>query len=293
MLGLTLEFAMNNHQGLWARAGLRLRRNRAAMLALALLFLMMLLCVFGPMLSPWPLDEIDWDNMGAAPDVSIAHYFGTDASGRDLYVRTLHGGRISLMVGVLATLVSLFIGVLYGATAGYTGGKTDALMMRFVDVMYALPFMFLVILLMVYFGRSIFLIFVAIGAVEWLTMARIVRGQSLALKKRSFIEAARVSGASHFAIIRRHIIPNTLGPVIIYATLTVPQVILFESFLSFLGLGVQEPMTSWGVLISEGVSEMESAPWMLLFPAFFLAITLFSLNFLGDGLRDALDPKDR
>jgi len=263
------------------------------MLSLFLLFSITLLCLLGPLLSPWPMDEIDWDNMGAAPDFSLAHYFGTDSSGRDLYSRTLHGGRISLMVGLLATLVSLFIGVIYGATAGYKGGKTDALMMRFVDVLYALPFMFFVILLMVFFGRSIFLIFVAIGAVEWLTMARIVRGQSLALKKRAFIEAAVVSGASHFAIIRRHIIPNTLGPVIIYATLTVPQVILFESFLSFLGLGVQEPMTSWGMLISEGVSEMESAPWILLFPAFFLAVTLFSLNFIGDGLRDALDPKDR
>ena len=284
---------MNSHQGLWGRAWLRLRRNRAAMLSLYCLFFIALLCVFGPMLSPWPLDEIDWDNMGTRPDFSTAHYFGTDASGRDLYTRTLYGGQISLMVGLLATLVSLFIGIIYGATAGYTGGKSDALMMRFVDVLYALPFMFFVILLMVYFGRSIFLIFIAIGAVEWLTMARIVRGQSLALKKRAFIEAAKVSGASHFAIIRRHIIPNTLGPVIIYATLTVPQVILFESFLSFLGLGVQEPMTSWGVLISDGVSEMESAPWILLFPAFFLAITLFSLNFIGDGLRDALDPKDR
>ena len=263
------------------------------MLALFLLFIITLLCLLGPMLSPWPMDEIDWDNMGTVPDFSAAHYFGTDASGRDLYARTLHGGRISLMVGILATLVSLFIGVIYGATAGYKGGKTDALMMRFVDVLYALPFMFFVILLMVFFDRSIILIFIAIGAVEWLTMARIVRGQSLALKKRAFVEAALVSGASHFAIIHRHIIPNTLGPVIIYATLTVPQVILFESFLSFLGLGVQEPMTSWGVLISEGVSEMESAPWILLFPAFFLAVTLFSLNFLGDGLRDALDPKDR
>ena len=195
------------------------------------------------------------------------------------------------MVGLAATLVSLIIGVLYGATAGYLGGKTDTLMMRFVDVLYALPFMFFVILLMVYFGRSIFLIFIAIGAVEWLTMARIVRGQALSLKNRAFVEAAQVSGVSHFGIIRRHIVPNTLGTVIVYATLTVPQVILFESFLSFLGLGVQEPLTSWGVLIAEGAAQMETAPWMLLFPAGFLAVTLFCLNFLGDGLRDALDPK--
>ncbi len=197
------------------------------------------------------------------------------------------------MVALAATSVSLLIGILYGATAGYLGGRTDALMMRFVDVLYALPFMFFVILLMVYFGRSIFLIFVAIGAVEWLTMARIVRGQSLSLKGRLFVEAARVSGVSHFGIIRRHIVPNTLGQVIVYATLTVPQVILFESFLSFLGLGVQEPLTSWGVLIAEGAQQMETAPWMLLFPAGFLAMTLFCLNFLGDGLRDALDPKSQ
>ena len=193
-------------------------------------------------------------------------------------------------MGLAATTVSLLIGVLYGATAGYLGGRTDLLMMRVVDVLYALPFMFFVILLMVYFGRSIMLLFIAIGAVEWLTMARIVRGQALSLKNRSFIEAARISGVSHFGIIRRHIVPNTLGSVIVYATLTIPQVILFESFLSFLGLGVQEPLTSWGVLIAEGAAQMETAPWMLLFPASFLAITLFCLNFLGDGLRDALDP---
>jgi oligopeptide transport system permease protein len=197
------------------------------------------------------------------------------------------------MVGLLATAVSFIIGIIYGSIAGYAGGKTDSIMMRFVDVLYALPFMFFVILLTVYFGRSIWLIFIAIGAVEWLTMARIVRGQTLSLKQRSFVEAARVTGASHYSIIKRHIIPNTLGPVIVYATLTVPQVILFESFLSFLGLGVQEPMSSWGVLIAEGAKQMESAPWMVLFPALMLAATLFCLNFIGDGLRDALDPKDR
>ena len=244
-------------------------------------------------ISPWELDEVDWDNFGTPPSFAGHHYFGTDANGRDLFVRTLYGGRISLMVGLLATAVSFIIGILYGAIAGYSGGKTDAFMMRFVDILYALPFMFFVILLTVYFGKSIWLIFIAIGAVEWLTMARIVRVQSLALKQRSFVEAARVTGASHFNIIKRHIIPNTLGPVIVYATLTVPQVILFESFLSFLGLGVQEPMTSWGVLIAEGAAQMKSAPWMLLFPAGFLAVTLFCLNFIGDGLRDALDPKDR
>jgi oligopeptide transport system permease protein len=197
------------------------------------------------------------------------------------------------MVGLLATGVSLIIGVAYGATAGFLGGRADNLMMRFVDIIYAMPFMFFVILLMVVFGRHIFLIFIAIGAVEWLTMARIVRGQTLSVKGKEFIEAARAAGVRNRRIITRHVIPNVLGPVIVYCTLTVPQVILIESFLSFLGLGVQEPLTSWGVLISEGAAQMESAPWLLIFPATFLAVTLFCFNFIGDGLRDALDPKDR
>ena len=289
MQELTFDKGYSPGQQAWRR----LLQNKAALYSMIILALIVFVCVFLVSLSPWQLDDVDWDNIGTAPSIAGQHYFGTDANGRDLFVRTLQGGRISLMVGLLATAVSFIIGILYGAVAGYTGGKTDALMMRFVDILYALPFMFFVILLTVYFGRSIWLIFIAIGAVEWLTMARIVRGQSLALKQRSFVEAARVTGASHFSIIKRHIIPNTLGPVIVYATLTVPQVILFESFLSFLGLGVQEPMTSWGVLIAEGATQMESAPWMLLFPAGFLAITLFCLNFIGDGLRDALDPKDR
>ncbi len=285
---------MNNTKSIgqspWQKAWRRLQANKAAMFSLVLLFIITISCLFAGWLSPWELDEIDWDNMAAAP--SLDHWFGTDANGRDLFVRTLQGGQVSLMVGLLATAVSFIIGILYGATAGFYGGKTDALMMRFVDVLYALPFMFFVILLTVYFGRSIWLIFIAIGAVEWLTMARIVRGQTLSIKERSFVDAAKVSGASNFSIISKHIIPNTLGAVIVYTTLTVPQVILFESFLSFLGLGVQEPMTSWGVLIAEGATQMESSPWMLLFPAGFLAATLFCLNFLGDGLRDALDPKE-
>lgn len=257
-----------------------------------ILMVMAALCVLGPWLAAHPYDEVYWDSIAIPPTVDHqGFWFGTDANGRDLFVRTLVGGRVSLAVGLAATAVSLLIGVLYGATAGYRGGRTDAIMMRLADVLYALPFMFFVILLMVYFGRSILLIFIAIGAVEWLTMARIVRGQALTLKNRAFVAAARVSGVSHFGIIRRHIVPNTLGTVIVYATLTVPQVILFESFLSFLGLGVQEPLTSWGVLIAEGATQMETAPWMLLFPAVFLAVTLFCLNFLGDGLRDALDPK--
>ncbi len=271
----------------------RLYRNKGAMFSVGLLVLIILLCLLGPELLPWSFDEVDWENMGSAPDWSAKHFLGTDANGRDMLARILQGGRISLMVGLLATAVSLLIGVTYGAIAGFVGGKVDHLMMRLVDILYALPFMFFVILLTVYFGRSLWLIFVAIGAVEWLTMARIVRGQTLSIKKRTFIEAARLSGASTGALIFRHIIPNTLGPVIVYATLMVPQVILFESFLSFLGLGVQEPMTSWGVLIAEGATEMESAPWMIIYPALFLSCTLFALNFIGDGLRDAFDPKDR
>ena len=280
-------------RSLWADARARLFANRAAKLSLGLLATIALLSLLGPFVSPHPFDEIYWERIAQPPDLGAGHLFGTDGNGRDLLVRTLVGGRISLMVGLAATLVSLVIGVLYGAVAGYLGGRADAWMMRFVDVLYALPFMFFVILLMVYFGRSILLIFIAIGAVEWLTMARIVRGQALALKRRAFIEAARAAGAGRLRIVTRHIVPNTLGPVMVYATLTVPQVILVESFLSFLGLGVQEPMTSWGVLIAEGARQMETAPWTLLFPATFLAATLFALNFLGDGLRDALDPRDR
>lgn len=271
----------------------RLRRNRAAMASLVTLGLMTLICVAGPWFLPWGLAEVDWNAFGVAPTLEGAHYLGTDANGRDLLTRTLHGGRISLSVALVATLVSLVIGVLYGAIAGYMGGRVDSLMMRFVDIMYSLPFMFLVILLMVVLGRNILLIYAAIGAVEWLDMARIVRGQTLSLKRREFIEAAHALGVKDSKIVTRHLIPNAIGPVIIYVTLTVPKVILLESFLSFLGLGVQEPLTSWGVLISEGTANMQGAPWMLIVPALFLAVTLFCLNFLGDGLRDALDPRTR
>ncbi len=280
-------------RSLWLDARRRLFRNKAAVLSMVILAIVALMALAAPWLSPHPLDEIYWDRIQAPPDFANAHWFGTDGNGRDLFVRTLHGGRVSLMVGLLATGVSLIIGVAYGATAGFFGGRIDNLMMRFVDILYSLPFMFFVILLMVIFGRNIFLIFIALGAISWLDMARIVRGQALSIRHREFIEAAHAGGVSNARIISRHIIPNLLGPVIVHATLVIPQVILAESFLSFLGLGAQEPLTSWGVLISEGAQTMEAAPWMLIFPAAFLAVTLFCFNFIGDGLRDALDPKDR
>ncbi len=280
-------------RSLWKDARGRLFRNKAAVVSMVLLGVITLMAIFAPYLSSHSFDEIYWDRIQAPPDFANGHWFGTDGNGRDLFVRTLYGARISLMVGILATGVSVVIGMTYGAVAGFIGGRTDNIMMRFVDIMYSLPFLFFVILLMVVFGRNIFLIFVALGAVEWLTMARIVRGQTLSIKQRDFIEAAQAAGVSRPTIIVRHVIPNVMGPVVVYVTLTVPQVILTESFLSFLGLGVQEPMTSWGVLISEGARLMEIAPWMLIYPAIFLAATLFCFNFIGEGLRDALDPADR
>ncbi len=280
-------------RSLWQDALARLLRNKAAVVSMVVLGVIALMAIFAPLLSPHPYDEIYWDRIQAGPDFANAHWFGTDGNGRDMFIRVLYGARVSLAVGLLATTVSLVIGVTYGAIAGFLGGRIDNLMMRIVDVLYSLPFMFFVIMLMVVFGRNIFLIFVALGAVEWLTMARIVRGQTISVKRKEFIEAAQAGGVSNTKIIFRHVIPNVLGPVIVYMTLTIPQVILTESFLSFLGLGVQEPLTSWGVLISEGAKVMEFAPWMLFFPAAFLAVTLFAFNFIGDGLRDALDPKDR
>ena len=280
-------------RSLWSDAWHRLLKNKAAVISGIIMIIMVLFIIFGPLLSQWSGDYTDWENTSAPPSLETGHWFGTDAVGRDIFVRTLEGGRISLLVGIVATLVSLVIGVGYGAIAGYYGGTTDRLMMRAVDIIYALPFMFFVILLMVVFGRHIVLIFVAIGAVNWLDMARIVRGQTLGLKNTEYIEAARACGVGHWAIIRRHIVPNLIGVVMVYVTLTIPQVILVESFLSFLGLGVQEPMSSWGGLVNDGAQDMESAPWTLVFPAAFLTITLYCFNYIGDGMRDALDPKDK
>ncbi len=278
---------------LWHHAWLRLKQNKLSTASGLMLLLILVLVIFAPFISPYDSEFIDWENMSIPPDFATSHYFGTDMMGRDLFVRTLQGGRISLLVGFVATFVSLIIGVSYGAIAGFYGGKVDSILMRIVDILYALPFMFIVIVLMVLFGQHLFLIFAAIGGYIWLDMARIVRGQTLSLKNKEFIEAAFAIGANNASIIFKHIVPNLLGIVIIYITLTIPQVILVESFLSFLGLGVQEPLTSWGALVNEGASDMEIAPWSLLFPAIFLAITLLSFNFIGDGLRDALDPKEK
>ncbi|WP_296598322.1 ABC transporter permease subunit [Roseibium sp.] len=242
------------------------------------------------------LTDISADNKSATvrADINFMHfYFGTDANGRDMMTRTFIAGRVSLTIGLLATIVAISIGVLYGATSGYLGGRVDQMMMRVVDILYSLPFIFFVIMLVVFFGRNFILMFIAVGAVEWLDMARIVRGQTLTIKRQEYVQAAEALGVADGGIVRRHIIPNTLGPVVVYMTLLVPKVILLESFLSFLGLGIQEPMTSWGVLISEGARNLQGAPWMLIFPSIFLTSTLFALNFIGDGLRDALDPKDR
>jgi oligopeptide transport system permease protein len=277
----------------WEDAWHRLLKNRAAVYSAYIMAVMFLLMVFGPMLISWESDFTDWDYTSTPPSIESGHWLGTDSVGRDILVRTLEGGRISLLVGLVATIVSLLIGVSYGAIAGYFGGTADRIMMRVVDIIYALPFMFFVILLMVVFGRHIILIFSAIGAVNWLDMARIVRGQTLSLKNTDYVEAARACGVGDWAIIGRHIMPNLLGIVIVYMTLTIPQVILLESFLSFLGLGVQEPMSSWGALIADGAQDMESAPWTLIVPSVFLAVTLYCFNYIGDGLRDALDPKDR
>ncbi|MFC0323587.1 oligopeptide ABC transporter permease OppC [Gallibacterium melopsittaci] len=280
-------------RSLWQDARRRFFRNKAAVASLIILFFIVLFVIFAPMLMPFSYDDTDWAMMTNPPDFESMHYFGTDSSGRDLLVRLAIGGRISLLVGIAGALIAVLVGTLYGATAGYIGGKTDAILMRILEILYSFPFMFFVILLVTFFGQNILLIFVAIGMVSWLDMARIVRGQTLSLKRKEFIEAAIVCGVSSRQIVWRHIVPNVLGVVVVYASLLVPGMILFESFLSFLGLGTQEPLSSWGALLNDGSKSMEAAPWLLIFPAIFLVITLFCFNFIGDGLRDALDPKDR
>ncbi len=279
--------ALEQGTSLWQDAWHRLAKNKLAVFGGSVLIVLAVACIVGPWLSPYGYEDNNLNNTFSPP--SAAHWLGTDQLGRDLLVRLLVGGRISIGVGLCATFVALTIGVVYGAVAGFFGGKIDSLMMRIVDIMYALPFTIFVILLMVFFGRDIWLLFLAIGAVEWLTMARIVRGQIMSLKKMEFIEAARSLGLGKRRIIFRHMIPNILGPIIVYTTLTIPAVMLLEAFLSFLGLGVQPPLSSWGVLIKDGAEKMEEYPWLLMFPGVVFSLTLFSLNFLGDGLRDALD----
>lgn len=279
--------ASEQGSSLWRDAWLRLRKNRLAVFGASVLVFVFIACFLGPFFSSYGYEQQFLDLGASAPGAD--HWLGTDTLGRDLLVRTLYGGRISLGVGMVATLVAVTIGVVYGAVAGFFEGKIDAVMMRVVDIMYSLPFTIFVILLMVFFGREIILLFVAIGAVEWLTMARIVRAQVMAVKRMEFIEAARSLGFGKRRLIFRHILPNIVGPIIVYSTLTIPSVMLLEAFLSFLGLGVQAPMSSWGVLIKDGAEKMEEFPWLLYFPGAVFSLTLFSLNFLGDGLRDALD----
>ena len=279
-------------RSLWIDAKRRLFLNKAATISLFILTFISFISVFGPFFLQFNFSDTDWGSIYQPPSFKTGHYLGTDGNGRDLLVRILHGGRLSLSIGVIATLVSVFIGVIYGTIAGFFGGKLDIFMMRIVEILYAMPYLIFVIILMVVFGRNIYFLFIAIGAVEWLTMARIVRCQTISLKEKEFIETSKALGQSNLMIILKHIIPNLAGPIIVYITLMVPSVIILESFLSFLGLGVQEPLTSWGVLISEGSREMETAWWLLIFPGSFMVVTLASLNFIGDGLRDAIDPKE-
>ena len=286
-------------RSLWSDARHRFFQNKAAVAGLIALTLIILISFVGPYFSVWSFEKIDWDVMGSAatlgkPSFETGHYFGTDDLGRDIYSRVLQGTQISLKVGIIGAAISVIVGTVYGTVAGYVGGRTDQIMMRIVDILMSIPFMFVLILLLVVFGRSETMLFVGIGLLAWLDMSRIVRGQTLTLKNKEFVEAARATGVSTPTIIRRHIVPNLLGIVAIYATLLVPAMILTESFLSFLGLGVQEPKTSWGALISEGAGTIRyDTEWQLLFPLLFFVITLFSFFFIGDGLRDALDPKDR
>lgn len=283
----------------WADARRRFVRNKAAMAGLTILILVALFAIFGGQMAAWSNEEMDFDVMGQAaqmgqPSWRNGHYFGTDDLGRDLFARTVQGTQVSLAVGVIGAAIAVVVGTLYGATAGYVGGRVDGIMMRLVDILLAVPYMFVLILLLVVFGRSLSMLFLGIGLISWLEMSRVVRGQTLTLKNREFVEAARATGVPGWKIVLRHIVPNLLGIVAVYATMLVPLMILSESFISFLGLGVQEPLTSWGALISEGAGTMNYGTlWQLLFPLFFFCITLFGFFFVGDGLRDALDPKER
>lgn len=286
-------------RSLWADARRRFLRNRAAMAGLLILILIGLFALFGGWLAVWSNEDLDFNVMGQVatmgqPSLTNGHYFGTDDLGRDLFARTVQGTQVSLMVGMVGATIAVIVGTLYGATAGYVGGRTDQIMMRTVDILMSIPYMFVLILLLVMFGRSMSMLFLGIGLISWLDMSRIVRGQTLSLKNREFIEAARAIGVPTWRIITRHILPNLLGVVAVYATLLVPMMILTESFISFLGLGVQEPLTSWGALISEGAGTMNYGTlWQLAFPLAFFVMTMFGFFFVGDGLRDALDPKDR
>ncbi len=286
-------------RSLWMDAARRFRRNTAAFTSLIVLLTVVAFTIVGPFVARWSIETIDWSVMGAVltkgmPSIETGHYFGTDEVGRDLYSRVIQGTQVSLMVGMVGSGIAVIVGTLYGATAGYFGGRIDSVMMRLVDILYSIPYMFILILLLIIFGRSFIMLFVGIGLISWLGMARVVRGQTMALKHREFVEAAVATGSKPAAVILRHIVPNLLGIVVVYATLLVPEMILLESFISFLGLGVQEPNTSLGALISEGAQTMQYGTiWQLAFPLFFFVVILFTFFFVGDGLRDALDPKDR
>ncbi|VAW17065.1 Oligopeptide transport system permease protein OppC (TC 3.A.1.5.1) [hydrothermal vent metagenome] len=286
-------------RSLWGDARVRFMRNKAAVFSVFALTLIVMFSFLAPFVAVWSNEEIDWSLIGkaaelGAPSIANGHFFGTDNLGRDLFSRVAQGSQISLMVGIIGAGIAVIVGTLYGATAGYFGGKVDSIMMRIVDVLMSIPYMFILILLLVIFGRSVIMLFVGIGLISWLDMSRIVRGQTLTIKNKEFVEAAEAMGVGGFTIIWRHIVPNLMGVVVVYATLLVPAMIITESFISFLGLGVQEPSTSWGALIAEGAGTMGYGTiWQLLFPLFFFVVALFSFFFIGDGLRDALDPKDR
>ena len=286
-------------RSLWQDAWERFQRNKAAVVSVVVLALMVVLSFVGPALAPWTYEEIDWNIIGNAaqsgfPSIASGHFFGTDDLGRDIFARTMQGTQISLLVGLVGTSVAVVLGVLYGATAGYVGGRVDNYMMRFVDLLMSIPYMFILIILFVMFGRSLWLLFMGLGLFSWMDMARIVRGQTLSIKNKEYIEASVAAGVGTFTIIIRHVLPNLMGIVAVYTTWLIPGLILTESFISFLGLGVQEPLTSWGALISDGAKTIQyGTPWQLAFPLGFFIVGLFCFYFIGDGLRDALDPKDR